>query len=242
MTFGDGKMLNSPNSSFYECQFQLNDWILGYYSLNEMISIVTQNLSILQQIHSWKNQGLLFSKPTRSLRHTFVFWVDHSIINAVLAIKSIRGGILVSTIKNKIPDSSIYKGKKANPRPRRVLLDIGCDSPSLIRHLEHLGLEGVRLWDYVADLLHYEIIDLCRAQFIDLLVSTNERLLMPAEEWLTYLMPHRTRLFIVPQDLKTNHKYLAPTIQQKAFQKRCYRVQSKKHSSANKPKKEEACK
>ncbi len=182
-----------------------------------MIPIVTQNMDILKQLDSWKNQGLLFPKPPRSLRHTFVFWVDKSIVDSILAIKNIRGGIPVSTVKNSPSDSSSYKGKKASPRPRRVLLDIGCDSLSLIKHLEHLGLEVVRLWDYVADLLHYEIIELCTAQYIDILVSTNERLFLPAEEWFTYLMLHRTRVFFPPEILRESPRVLAQTIHDRTF-------------------------
>ncbi len=226
----DEKTIDMQNFSFYEYQFPLSEWIQGSYSLKEMISIVTKNLTILQQLYAWENKGFVFSKPTRSLRNTFVFWIDESLIESVREFRNIRGGLPVSDMKDSLADSSTYKGKKVSPRPRRILLDIGCDSPSLVKHLEQLGLEVISLWEYVADLIHHEIIDQCHAQYIDLLVSTNERVLMPTEEWITYLMPHRTRLFTVPRDIVSNYENLAIVIKQKAFQKRRYSKWSEKNS------------
>ncbi|MFX1285661.1 MAG: hypothetical protein ACFFB5_18620 [Promethearchaeota archaeon] len=117
----------------------------------------------------------------------------------------------------KLCDSSTYKGKKQTPRPRRVLLDIGCDDPDLIKALTQLGLEVELVWRHAVDLLNYEIIEICTAQHIAILVSTNSQLLTPPEEWLTYLMPHRTRLFFPPPQLLHDPKGLAQAIYERTF-------------------------
>lgn len=226
MTHKTQNSSNSHVSFLYECQLQLNEWFHGTKPLQEMTTIAIRYARLLKQLHFWKKQGLLLPKPTLSLPHTFVFWVDESIIETVLSYENVRGGFQVQESKFRVPDSSSFKGKKLHPRPRRVLLDIGCDSPSLIKQLEYLGIEIVRLWDHMADLLHYEIIELCTAQYIDLLVTMNENLLMPSEEWLDYLMPHRTRLCILSTDLIDNPKKLGQQIYQRAHTKRKYKMKN----------------
>jgi hypothetical protein len=96
-------------------------------------------------------------------------------------------------------------------------LDIGCDDPDLIKTLTRLGLEVELVWRHAADLLNYEIIEICTAQYIDILVSTNSQLLTPPEEWLTYLMPHRTRLFFPTPHLLQDSRALAQAIYERAF-------------------------
>ncbi len=182
---------------------------------------------MFQQLYQWKSQGLIFPKPTLSSRYTFVFWVHDSIINSVLEFSSIRGGFRVQSKSTSLPDSSTYRGKKQDPRPRRVLLDVGIDSSELIAELKILGLEIECLWPHVADLLHYEIIELCTAQYIDLMVTTNERLQTPPEEWLQYLMPHRTRLCITPHHLLEDPKSLAHSIYSRTYSKRKFKTQNK---------------
>ncbi len=181
----------------------------------------------LHQLDRLKKLCLIFPKPTLSLKYTFVFWVDKSIIDSVLSLVNIRGGFRVQDTEIHLRDSSSFKGKKKSPRPRRVLLDIGCDSFTLINHLKQLGLEVVRLWDYAADLLHYEIIELCTAQYIDLLVTTNEKLLVPYEEWIDYLMPHRTRTYIAQQSRVDNPEEFARSIYHLVHTKRKFKAKNR---------------
>jgi hypothetical protein len=172
--------------------------------------------SVYQLLH-WKRNYLLFPKPTLSTDQIFVFWVHSSVVGSALLLTGVRGGFKVNQKKPKMPDSSTYKGKKQNPRPRRILLDIGCDDPALVKALTQLGLEVELVWRHAADLLNYEIVEICTEQYIDILVSTNGQLLTPPEEWLTYLMPHRTRLFFPPPQLLKNPTNLAQTICKRAF-------------------------
>jgi len=198
-----------------------------------MEAIISQNLNIFHQLIRWKNSGLIFPKPTLSLKYTFLFWVHKSIIDSILSMNNIHGGFPVQEMENRLPDSSSYKGKKRSPRPRRVLLDIGCESSALIDRLKQLGLEVVRLWDYAADLLHYEIIELCTAQYIDLFVTTNEKIMLPHEEWLDYLMPHRTRMLIIPQKKLDFPKDIAGSIHHYSHVKRKFKTKNQPFSITN---------
>jgi hypothetical protein len=92
----------------------------------------------------------------------------------------------------------------------------------------------------MADLIQYEIIDVCKSHYVDLIVTTNDRLLTSAEEWVQYLLPHRTRLFIVPKELVMDYNQLASLINQRAFEKRKYKVNTKKIRSASGIRKREA--
>ena len=237
MTHSPNEQHDSIFSSFYECQFQLSDWIHGSSTLSEMEAMVSQHLNTLRQLKQLKDHGLIFPKPTLSLKYTFIFWVDKSILDSVLSFDNIRGGFRIQDKSNQLPDSSSYRGKKRSPRPRRVLLDVGCESPTLINNLKQTGLEVIRLWDYAADLLHYEIIELCTAQYIDLLVTVNEKLLLPREEWLDYLMPHRTRMLIIPQKKLGFPEDLACSIYHYAHMKRKFKTKNQPfriNKSANK--------
>ena len=140
MTFNDTEHIYSLFSSFHECQFQLSDWIHGTNSLSEMEAIISRQLKTLHQLNLWKDQGLIFPKPTLGLRYTFVFWADKSILDSVLSLDNVQGGFQVQNASHKLPDSSSYKGKKRSPRPRRVLLDSGCESHVLINSLKKIGL------------------------------------------------------------------------------------------------------
>ncbi len=204
-------------SDFYECSFQLVPGSKGTDLLEDIFKQIEAQLKSLYQLLYWKRISLLFPKPTLSTAQTFVFWVHFSIVDSVLLLTGVQGGFKISQIPPKLPDSSTYKGKKQNPRPRRVLLDIGCDDSALIKALTQLGLEVELVWYHAADLLNYEIIEICTNQYIDILVSTNGELLTPPEEWLTYLMPHRTRLFFPPPQLLQDPKNLAQTIYERAF-------------------------
>jgi len=219
--------LNFEKTPFFECQLPLIDWVHGTYPLSDMAIIFTQLSNMFQQLHQWKSQGLIFPKPTLSSRYTFVFWTHGSIIDSILEFSGIRGGYRVQSRSDSLPNSSTFRGKKQNPRPRRVLLDVGIDSPEFIAELKYLGLEIECLWPHVADLLHYEIIELCTAQYIDLMVTTNERLLTPSEEWLQYLMPHRTRLCITPRHLLEDPIGLAHSIYSRTYTKRKLKTRNK---------------
>ncbi len=207
-------------SDFYECSLQLFQWSKGTDLLIDIIEQVEIQVSTLHQLYQWKRDNLLFPKPTLSTSHTFVFWVHSSIVDAVLRLTGVRGGFKVKQSYPKPPDSSTYKGKKQNPRPRRILLDIGCDDPAFIQILTQMGLEVELVWHHAANLLNYEIIEICTAQYIDLLVTCNERILTPPEEWLTYLMPHRTRLFFPSPKLLETPKVFAQAIYDRAYAKR----------------------
>ncbi len=59
------------------------------------------------------------------------------------------------------------------------------------------------------------------------MMSTNERLLTPPEEWLKYLMPHRTRLCITPRHLLEDPKSLAHSIYSQTYTKRKFKTLNK---------------
>ncbi len=208
------------NSEFYECSLQLSQWSKGIDLLEDILEQIEAQMATLRQLHQWKCDYLLLPKPTLGSSHTFVFWVHSSIVDNALRLTGVRGGFNICQIDPKTPDSSTYKGKKQNPRPRRVLLDIGCDDPAFVQKLIHMGLEVELVWRHAANLLNYEIIEICTAQYIDLLVTCNERILTPPEEWITYLMPHRTRLFFPPPKLLETPKALAQAIADRAYAKR----------------------
>jgi hypothetical protein len=151
----------SPNFDFYEFSIPLVPWTKGTDLLNEIVKQVESQATTLRQLHQWKLNHLLLTKPTLSTPQTFVLWVHSSILVSIQCLAGVRGGLLVSQIDVKPPDSSTYKGKKQNPRPRRILLDIGCDNPALIKALTQLGLEVELVWRQASDLLNYEIIEIC---------------------------------------------------------------------------------
>ena len=206
-------------SDFYECSLQLVPSSKGTDLLEDIFEQIELQVKTLYQLLYWKRNHLLFPKPTLSTNQIFIFWVHSSILDSVLLLTGVQGGFNVAQKEPKLHDSSTYKGKKQNPRPRRVLLDICCDDPVLIKALTQLGLEIELVWRHAADLLNYEIIEICSAQYIDILVSTNSQLLTPPEEWLTYLMPHRTRLFFPTPQLLQDPGSLAQAIYERAFTK-----------------------
>ncbi len=211
------------NFDFYEFSIPLVPWAKGTDLLNEIVKQVESQATTLHQLHQWKLKHLLLPKPTLSSSQTFVFWVHSSIRDSTKCLAGVRGGFPISDIDVRPPDSSTYKGKKQNPRPRRVLLDISCDDPDLIKALKQLGLEVELVWRHASDLLNYEVIEICTSQYIDMLVSTNGRLLTPPEEWLTYLMPQRTRLFFSPQELLESPKALAQAIHSRVYTKQTHK-------------------
>ena len=211
-------------SDFYECSLQLVPWAKGTDLLEDIFKQVEAQVVTIYQLLQWKRNYLLFSKPTLSTAQTFVFWVHSSVVDSALLLSGVKGGFNISQKLPKLPDSSTYKGKKQSPR--RVLLDIGIDDPALIKALTQLGLEVELVWRHAADLLNYEIIEICTNQYIDVLVSTNSQLLTPPEEWLTYLMPHRTRLCILSTNCIANLKDLSKHIYQRAHMKRQYKVKN----------------
>ncbi|MFW9906446.1 MAG: hypothetical protein ACFFFH_19180 [Candidatus Thorarchaeota archaeon] len=207
---------NETNSEFYECSIQLLQWVKGTDILGDIIKQIKIRMTTLNQLYQWKRVYLLHPKPTLNTSHTFVFWVHSSIVDLALQLAGVQGSFKVSKINPKLSGSSSYKGKKQNPRLHRILLDIGIDDPTLIQALTQLGLEVELVWHHAADLLNYEVIEICTEQYIDLLVSSNQRLLTPLKEWLIYLMPHRTRLYLSSQKLLESPKALAQVINERA--------------------------
>lgn len=222
---------NEKFLEFFECSFPLTQWACGTDLMSDILAQVEACVSSIKQLSHWKSEFLLYPKPTLSSKQILVFWVHKSIIDAALHLPGVRGGFSVFKKPVSLPDSSTYGGKKQSPRPRRVLLDIGVDTSELIRHLHQLGLEVEQVWTHAADLLHYEIIELCTSQFIDLLVTTNPRLLMPPEEWLDYLMPHRTRIIVIPETSLNSTELLAKDIHQRAYKKRKFKTRTNQYSN-----------
>ncbi|MFX1286281.1 MAG: hypothetical protein ACFFB5_21790 [Promethearchaeota archaeon] len=87
------------------------------------------------------------------------------------------------------------------------------------------------MWTHVADLLHYEIVELCTSQYIDLIVTKNPRILMPPEEWLELLIPHRTRIIVIPEEKLESPKELAKMIYKFAHSKRKFKTQKHQYHS-----------
>ncbi|MFX1282536.1 MAG: hypothetical protein ACFFB5_02735 [Promethearchaeota archaeon] len=207
-------------SNFYECSFQLVPISKGTDLLEDIFEQIEVQVKTINQLLHWKRKHLLFPKPTLSTDQIFVFWVHPSIVDKALRLTRVRGGFKICQIDRKRPDSSTYKGKKQNSRPRRILLDVGCDDPLFVQKLIHMGLEVELVWRHAANLMNYEIIEICTAQYIDLFVTRNEQILTPTEEWLTYLMPHRIRLFFPPSKLLKTPEVLAQAIYDRAHAKR----------------------
>ena len=211
---------------FCEYHFPLIEWCKGIDFLGDILTKVQERAHTLDQLYQYNCQQLLFPKPTLSTNRTFTFWVVKSICDSVRSLPGIFGGSLVTDNYPRNTDSSMYKGKKTSPRPRRILLDISVDNSEIANNLRNLGLEVERIWDYVADLIQYEIIDVCTTQYIDLLVTINDRLMTSSEEWLEYLMPHRTRLCIASPHLIDNPEELTSHIYQRVHTKRKYKTKN----------------
>lgn len=217
---------NIVADSVIECHFPLIEWAKGTDLLKDMLKYVEQRTDTLTRLYQLKQQNLLFPKPTLSTRNTFTFWIANSISNAVLSLPGIFGGSSITINSLPLPNSSRYKGKKQSPRPRRVLLDIGVDQPELVKKLLNLGLEVITVWDSVSDLVQYEIIDMCTSQYIDLLVTKNSRMMTSSEEWLQYLMPHRTKLYCINSDALNNYINLSHSIYSHSNTKRRKKIQN----------------
>ena len=215
-------------SEFYECAFILSPWGLGTDLLGDLIATIRVHTQTLEQLHQWKRRGFLFAKPSLSTPNIFVFWIHESKVNEALILPGVRRGFCVPYNPESFPESSRSKDLKQSSSSPRVLLDIGCDSPKIIQQLTWLGLEVELVWNYLADLIHHELIELCTSQSFDLLVTPNERLLTPPEEWLNYLMPRRTQLFIPPQGLAQSPKKLAQAIFHRATAQHSQKTSSSK--------------
>jgi hypothetical protein len=219
--------------TFFEAHFPLTGWISGIKLLQESFPVFQSRFATFAQLFHWMQQGRIIPKPTLSTARTFTFWFPATLWGSVMALPGIYGGSPVN-LSPSWPHTL--------PRPKRVLLDIGVDNPSLITQLKQAGLEIVWAWDYLNDLIQYELIEVCSAQYIDLIVTTNERLLTSSEDWLSYLLPHRTRLFIIPPEaVLQNPHTLAEAIVTRAQTKRAYRTPNKPFylKSPNKDAKEE---
>ncbi len=217
-------MINEDDfSEFFECSFSLSRWVQGTDLMVNIMDQFESQVAIFRQLYQWKKSYLLLPKPTLSTPITFVFWAHKSIIDTVLRLPVVQGGFQVGKTLPKPNTYSPYKGKKQSPRSRRVLIDIGCDFPDLVSQLKQFGLEVEYLWDYVADLIHYEIINICTSQYFDLLLTTNERLFTPPEEWLTYLMPRRTQILFIQKNRLKDPENFAQEIYQQVHTKRKFK-------------------
>lgn len=223
--------LATSDSDYFESSFVLSHWVRGTDIMAEIIDQIECRVVTLHKMLYWKNKHLIIPKPSLSSSDIFTFWVHETIIDEVLHLPGVRGGFRIKCRSTSLPDSSTYKGKKQSPRPRRILLDIGSDTPRLIQQVSQKGLEVELLWTHVADLLHYEIVELCTSQYIDLLVTTNSRLLMPPEEWLEFLIPHRTRIIVVPEEKLESPKELAQLIYRFAHSKRKFKTRKHQYHS-----------
>ena len=170
-----------------------------------MLTKVESDTDTLQKLNHWKANGLVIPKPTLSSDRTLVFWIHNSLEPKALKLAGVRGGFKLSPNKShNLSIASNQKRKKVN-RSQRVLLDLDCDSPELIAKLRQCGLIVNCVWDYLSDLYHYELIQQCLNHSFDILVSKNERLFTPIEEWIQYLFPKKTKLLIVSENrLKEN--------------------------------------
>ena len=121
-------------SDFYECSFQLVPVSKGTGLLEDIFKQIETQVSTLGQLLQWKRNHLLLPKPTLSTAQIFVFWVHFSIVDSVLLLTGVQGGFKISRIPPKLPDSSTYKGKKQNPRPRRVYWTLVAMIPLLSKH------------------------------------------------------------------------------------------------------------
>ncbi len=184
---------------FLECSFPLVQWADGTELWSDMLTKVESYTDTLQKLNDWKAKGLIIPKPTLSSDQTLIFWIHDSLVPKALKLTGIRGGFKLSP--NKFHDLSLTSNqhKKKVNRSQRVLLDLGCDSPELVAKLRQCGLIVNCVWDYLSDLYHYELIQQCLNQSFDILVSKNERLFTPVEEWIQYLFPKKTKLLIVPE-------------------------------------------
>lgn len=189
--------LNLEN--FMECSFPLVQWANGTELWNDMLTKVRSYTTTLQKLNEWKNNGLIIPKPTLSSNRTLVFWIHDSMVVEALKLSGVRGGFKFSPNTSDNRYLALKKQKKKIKQSQRVLLDIGCDSPELIAKLRNCGFIVDCIWDYLSDLYHYEIIEHCLTHRFDILVSKNERLFTPIEEWIQYLFPKRTKLLIVPE-------------------------------------------
>jgi len=184
---------------YSEFTFPLAQWAYGTELWNDMLTKIESYTYTLQKLNEWKNNGLVFPKPTLSSNLTIVFWIHDSLVTKALKLTGIRGGFNLSSNNSyNLSKASNQKKKKTN-RSQRILLDLGCDSPDLIAKLRQCGLTVNSVWDYLSDIFHYELIQQCLNQSFDILVSKNERLFTPIEEWIQYLFPKKTKLLIVPE-------------------------------------------
>ena len=203
------KHLSKKSIPFYECSFPLSLWARGTDLLSEIITQIDQYHATLHQLYQWKQNKLVLPRYALSTTNNFVFWAHESIIKEVLQLHGIRGGFRVvqsTSQPSSLPNS---RKKKQAPRSQRVLLDLDCDSSELIHSLKSLGVEVVCFWNHLADIYHYELIELCATQNFDILVTKNDRLFTPRGEWIELLFPRSTKLYVISQELLRDYKQLS---------------------------------
>jgi hypothetical protein len=205
-------------SQFSEFYFPLNEWVKGTDLIADIHTNISERAETFSYLLKLKQQGLLLQKPTLSTNQTFTFWVNDSLHDTLSTLPGLYGGHKIVHNQEKLPLEGI--NIKKNTRPRLVLVDVNIDSKELTDELKCFQVESKRIWDYVSDIIQYELIEVCTTQYVDLIITTNDRLLTRSEEWLKYLLPHRTRLCIITKELLADPKKLAFSINQRAWMKK----------------------
>ncbi|MHA1226535.1 MAG: hypothetical protein ACTSPV_07310 [Candidatus Hodarchaeales archaeon] len=203
-------------SNFLEYYFPLSEWFQHREIITDIQRALKERAESFDLLVQYKRQGFITVRYSLSTPQVFVFWAHRSLHDELMSINGVKGGNALT-----IPDK-----EKTSPRKRVVLLDFGVDSSELIKELSPYHLEVRRVWDYLRDLVQYELIEVCKRNYIDLLVTSNERLFSSADEYLQYLFPKRTRLCYSAPVLNQDLKELAARINTRAYtpQKRGHRT------------------
>jgi len=194
----------------------LSEWFQHFDTVTDIQRGLKERAESFDILMQYKRKHLISVRYTLCTPRMFVFWAHQSLRDELLALYGVKGGnALTIPPKEKVP-----------PRKRVVLLDFGVDSPELIKELSQYHLEVGRIWDYLKDLLQYELIEICKDNYIDLIVTSNERLFSSADEYLQLLFPKRTRLCYSAPVFNQEVKELARRINTRAYtpQKRGHHV------------------
>ncbi|PWI47913.1 hypothetical protein CEE45_09060 [Candidatus Heimdallarchaeota archaeon B3_Heim] len=210
---------------FFECSFPLSYWAKGTDDFKAVFTQISDYMSTLDQLNIWYNNNHLIPRPSLSNSTRLFFLVNELIVSNALQLKGVSGGDPVDfnsdlATKNQ---SSILRNEKCLPRPKRVLLDLNVDRPEILIPLKQKGIEIIQIWDLIADLVQYEIIETCINQYIDLIITSNTRLFTSSEEWINYLLPHRTRICYISEQYLANPSQLTELIIQSAHSKKRYK-------------------
>ena len=82
---------------YSEFTFPLSQWAYGTELWNDMLTKIESYAHTLQKLNEWKNNGLVFPKPTLSSDLTIFFCIHHSLVSKALKLTGIRGGFNLSS-------------------------------------------------------------------------------------------------------------------------------------------------